>query len=254
MNNLRFAPISLILAATIIMVLSGPAFAQVKVLMSNGFKAAYLDLLPDFEKQTGISVTTSDGPSQGDSPDSIGAQLSRGVQVDVVIMSKAGLTDLIANGKIAAGTEVDLAQSPLGVAVREGSPMADISTVEAFKQTLRKSKSVTFQSVTVIYLRDKLLPKLGITDDVMAKHTEVGPSAVASGAVELAIAPVSEIFHVPGVKYVGTIPAEIQLVQTFSAAVVSGSKEIAASKRLIAFLASDKATVAIKKSGMDPSH
>jgi molybdate transport system substrate-binding protein len=106
----------------------------------------------------------------------------------------------------------------------------------------------------VIYLRDKLLPKLGITDDVMAKHTEVGPSAVASGAAELAIAPVSEIFHVPGVKYVGTIPAEIQLVQTFSAAVVSGSKEIAASKRLIAFLASDKATVAIKKSGMDPSH
>jgi molybdate transport system substrate-binding protein len=176
------------------------------------------------------------------------------VQADVVIMSKAGLTDLIANDKIAAGTEVDLAQSPLGVAVRAGSPKPDISTVEAFKQTLLRAKSITFQSVTVIYLRDKLLPQLGITDDVMAKHTEIGPSAVASGAAQLAIAPVSEIFHVPGVKYVGTIPAEIQLIQTFSAAVVSGSKEMAASKRLIAFLASEEANAAIEKNGMEPSH
>ena len=207
MNSPRFGPIGLILAVTIGMVLPGPAFAQVKVLMSNGFKAAYLDLLPDFEKRTGLSVTTSDGPSQGDSPNTIGAQLRRGVQADVVIMSKAGLTDLIANGKIVAGTDVDLAQSSLGVAVRAGSPEPDISTVEAFKQTLLTAKSITFQSVTVIYLRDKLLPQLGITDNVMAKHTEIGPPAVASGAAEFAIAPVSEIFHVPGVKYVGTIPA-----------------------------------------------
>jgi len=75
MNNLLFGPISLILAVTTGVVLPGPAFAQVKVLMSNGFKAAYLDLLPDFEKRTGVSVTTSDGPSQGDSPNTIGAQL-----------------------------------------------------------------------------------------------------------------------------------------------------------------------------------
>jgi molybdate transport system substrate-binding protein len=254
MNNLWFVPISVILSVALVVTSPAPAFAQVKVLMSNGFKAAYLDLLPDFEKRTGVSVTTSNGPSQGDSPDAIGAQLRRGVQADVVIMSKAGLTDLIANGKIAAGTEVDLAQSPLGVAVRAGSPKPDIGTVEAFKQALLRAKSITFQSVTVIYLRDKLLPRLGITDDVMTKHTEIGPSAVASGAAELAIAPVSEIFHVPGVEYVGTIPAEVQLVQTFSAAVVSGSQEMAASKHLLAFLASGSAKAAIGKNGMEPAN
>jgi molybdate transport system substrate-binding protein len=59
---------------------------------------------------------------------------------------------------------------------------------------------------------------------------------------------------VPGVEYVGAIPAQIQLVQTFSAAVVSGSKETAASKKLIAFLASDEVKAIIKKNGMDPSH
>jgi molybdate transport system substrate-binding protein len=242
----------LILAAG--MGMSAPAVAQVKVLMSNGFKAAYTDILPDFEKQTGISVTTTAGPSQGDAPNTIGAQLRRGVAADVVILSKAGLTDLIKDGKIAVGTDVDLALAPLGLAVRAGAPKPDISTVEAFKQTILQAKSITFQSTTVIYLRDTLLPKLGIADNVMAKHTEIGPTAVASGAAEIAISPVSEIYHVPGVDYVGLIPAQIQLVQTFSAAVVSGSKEEAAAKSLIAFLASGQAKAAIRKNGMEPSH
>jgi molybdate transport system substrate-binding protein len=233
---------------------ANPAGAQVKVLMSNGFHAAYLDILPDFEKRTRIAVTTSTGASQGDGPNTIGAQLRRGVAADVVIMSKAGLTDLVKDGKIAEGTVVDLARTPLAVAVRTGSPKPDIGTIEAFRQTLLRAKSITFQSTTVIYLRDRLLPQLGITADVMAKHTEAGPPAVASGSAQLAIAPVSEIIHFPGVDYVGTIPAGIQLVQTFSAAVVSGSKELAASKQLIAFLASGEARAAIKNSGMEPLH
>lgn len=252
MNNRWIVLLSVLMA--VVVALPAPAFAQVKVLMSGGFRAAYDDILPGFEKQTGVSVTTSTGASQGDGPGTISAQLGRGVPADVVILNKAGLTDLVKDGKVAAGTEVDLAQSPLAVAVRTGSPKPDISTVEAFKQTLLHAKSITFQSTTVIYLRDKLLPQLGITDNVMAKHNEIGPSAIASGAAELAVAPVSEILHVPGVEFVGTIPVQIQLVQTFSAAIVSGSKEMAASKKLVAFLASDSAKAAIKKSGMDPLH
>jgi molybdate transport system substrate-binding protein len=254
MNNRWIVRIGLILTVTVVVVLPAPAFAQVKVLMSAGFKAAYQGILPGFEKRTGVSVTTSTGTSQGDGPDTIGAQLRRGVSADVVILSKAGLTDLIKGGKIAAGTEVDLAQSPLGLAVKTGKPKPNISTVKAFRRVLVRAKTITFQSTTVVYLRDRLLPQLGITDDVMAKHTEVGPSAVASGAAEVAIAPVSEILHVPGVEYVGTIPPQIQLVQTFSAAVVSGSKELAASKQLIAFLASDTAKAIMRKNGMSPLH
>ena len=254
MNNRWIMPVSLMLAALMAAALPAPAVAQVKVLMSNGFRAAYQDILPDFEKKTGVSVTTSEGPSQGDGPSTIGAQLRRGVSADVVILSKAGLVDLVKDGKIAAGTETDLAQSPLGIGVQTGNPKPDISTVEAFRQTLLKAKSIDFRSTTIIYLRDKLLPQLGITDTVMAKHTEIGPPAVASGAAELTISPVSEILHVPGVDYVGTIPAKIQLVQTFSAAVVSGSKEAAAGKELIAYLASEEAKAAIRKNGMEPAH
>jgi len=75
---------------------------------------------------------------------------------------------------------------------------------------------------------------------------------VAAGDAELAVMPVSEILRVPGIDFAGTIPPEIQLIQLFSAAVVAGSKEADAGKRLIEFLASDGASAAIQKSGMEP--
>src|SRR5579864_8394497 len=171
MNNRWTALACLTLIFASVAALSAPAAAQVKVLMSNGFRAAYDDILPDFEKQTGISVSTSEGPSQGDQPNTIGAQLRRGVSADMVIMSKAGLIELVKDGRIAKGTETDLAQVPTGVAVRAGSPKPDISTVEAFRQTLLQANSITFRSSTIIYMKDRLLPQLGITDNVMAKFS-----------------------------------------------------------------------------------
>jgi molybdate transport system substrate-binding protein len=85
------------------------------------------------------------------------------------------------------------------------------------------------------------------------KSTTTGVTAVASGNAELAIQPVSELLPVQGVDFVGTVPAEVQYIAVFAAAVVAGSKEIEASKHLIAFLASEGAMAAIKKSGMEPS-
>jgi len=75
---------------------------------------------------------------------------------------------------------------------------------------------------------------------------------VAAGEADLAVMPVSEILHAAGVDLAGTLPTEIQLVQVFSAAVVAGAKEIEASKRLIEFLASPRASEGIKSSGMEP--
>lgn len=75
---------------------------------------------------------------------------------------------------------------------------------------------------------------------------------VAGGNADLAILPVSEILHAAGVDFAGRIAPEIQFVQVFSAAVVAGSGEIEASKRLIEFLASGHASEAIRNSGMEP--
>jgi molybdate transport system substrate-binding protein len=75
---------------------------------------------------------------------------------------------------------------------------------------------------------------------------------IAAGEADLAVMPVSEIVLAPGVEFAGAVPPEIQFVQTFSAAVVAGSTEVEASQRLIAFLASERASDAIRKSGMEP--
>ena len=96
------------------------SFAQVKVILSGGFSAALWAVLPDFEGTTGLTVTASSGASQGSNPNTIGAQLRRGVPADVVVMNRVGLNDLITEGRIMAGTDVDLASTSLGVAVRVG--------------------------------------------------------------------------------------------------------------------------------------
>ena len=123
-------------AALLAALLMGPlaASAQVQVLISGGFSGPYEQLLPEFQRATGIQVTTGSGASQGTGPQTIAAQLARGVPADVVILSREGLAELIAARRIAAGTDVDLARTPLGVAVRAGAPKPDVSTVEAFRQ------------------------------------------------------------------------------------------------------------------------
>ena len=232
------------------------ASAQLNVLMSGGFSGAYEALLPEFERTSGIKVTTGSGASQGTGPQTIAAQLARGVPADVVILSREGLTELIAAKRIAPGTDVDLASVPLGVAVRAGTAKPDVGTVEAFKQVVLKAKTVAVPgSTSGIWLMNDLFPRLGIAGKVNTKSMARGTDAtglVAAGGADLAVMPVSEIVHAAGVDFAGSLAAEIQFVQTFSAAVIAGSGALDSAKRLIAFLASARATEAIKKSGMEP--
>jgi molybdate transport system substrate-binding protein len=232
------------------------AFAQMKVLISGGFSGAYEKLLPEFEQESGIKVTTGSGASQGDGPQTIGAQLARGEKADVVILSRDGLDGLIAANRIAAGTDVDLATVGIGAAVRARAAKPDMSTVEAVKQTLLKARVVAIPASTSgIWLVKELFPKLGIAETINVKVTPRGTGAtamVASGEADLGILPVSEILHASGVELAVVFPAEIQFIQTFSAAVVAGSSEAEAGKRLVEFLSSARAAEAIKGAGLEP--
>src|SRR5262249_22580403 len=156
------------------------------------------ELLPDFEKNTGINVSTSRGQSQGHNPNRIGAQLQAGVAADVVIMSREGLDELIAEQRIVPGTDVNLAETPLGVSVRAGATKPDICSIDAFKRTLLQAKSITFpDSTTGIYMMTKLFPQLGIKNQLAAKITHTGVAGVVKGDAEIAIQPLSELLHVP---------------------------------------------------------
>lgn len=233
---------------------SAQSFAQVKVIISGGFSAAYQELIPQFERATGISVLTTSGASRGSGPETIGAQLRSGVSADVVILNRPGLEELIKGSKIIAGTDLDLAQTSTGVAVRAGTPKPDISTVAAFRQALLRAKVIVVTVSNASTIKE-LLSRLGVGGEVEVKvggrFTE-SIAMVARGDAVLAIQPVSEILHLPGVELVGTIPPELKPPAVFAAAIVSGSKELDASKRLIEFLSSESATAAIRRSGMEP--
>jgi molybdate transport system substrate-binding protein len=229
---------------------------QLSVLISGGFSGAYEQLLPEFKRMSGIGVTTGSGASQGAGPQTIAAQLARGVLADVVILSREGLGELIAAKRINAGTDVDLARVPLGVAVRAGTQKPDVSNVEAFKRVLLTAKTVAIPgSTSGLWLRTDLFPRLGIAEKIRMKVAPRGSDAtamIATGGADVAILPVSEIVHAQGVDFAGSIALEIQFVQTFSAAVVAGSAEIEGAKRLIEFLASARACEAIRNCGMEP--
>ena len=139
-------------------------------MISGGFALAYRELLPEFERTTGIKVVTTSGASQGTGPPTIKAQLERGARPDVVILSREGLEELIAANRIVDGTEVGLARSPLGAAVRAGSPRPDFSTVDALRESLLKARLIIMPgSTSGMLIKDDVLPRLGIADKVSLK-------------------------------------------------------------------------------------
>jgi molybdate transport system substrate-binding protein len=223
------------------------------VITSGGFRAAYNAALPEFERSSGISVTTGTGGSQGDGPNTIGAQLRRGARFDLVIMAKEGLQDLIKEGRIAPDSAADLAQTPVGVAIRAGAPKPDLSSVEGFKRALLGATRIGYVNSTVgIYLTTRLFPQLGIAGDIASKLDTRGVAAVASGDVDMSIQPLSELRNVAGTEVAGLLPKEIQYISVFSAAILKDAQQPDAARQLIAFLSSPKADAAMTGSGMTP--
>src|SRR5262245_15568574 len=118
------------------MTLDPAARAKLDVMISGGFSLAYRELLPAFERAVGVAVATASAASQGTGPDTMKGQLEGGARAAVVILSREGLSELIAGGRIVAGSDVDLARVPLGAAVPARKAKPDVATLAAFKQTL----------------------------------------------------------------------------------------------------------------------
>jgi molybdate transport system substrate-binding protein len=148
MRPIRLAAIIVLLTAAAATAQAPTTPARLKVMTSGGFAAPLAEVLPEFEKVGGISVDVARGGSQGPGPDTIAAQLRRGVPADIVIMSREGLNDLIAQGRIVAHSDIDLASTPLGLSVRAGATKPDIDTLDALRQTLLRAKSITFPAST----------------------------------------------------------------------------------------------------------
>src|SRR5262249_28218354 len=130
---------------------------EIHVMTSGAFTAALNELTPAFERASGAKLATVYGGSMGSAPDTIPHRLQRGEPADVVILASDALDDLIAKGKVAAGSRVDLVRSVIGMAVRAGEPKPDISTVDALRRTLLAAESIAYSSsASGVYLSTEL--------------------------------------------------------------------------------------------------
>lgn len=245
-----------LLAVCLLPVAAAAQGQNVAVMISGGLTAAYLEVVPAFERATGNKIVTSFGASLGNAPDSIPVRLQRGEPADVVILAGSALDDLIAQGKVRAGSRVDLARSGIGMVVRAGAPRPDISSVEALTRTLLQAQSIAYSaSASGFYLSTELFPRLGIADQIKAKsrriESERVAAVVARGGAELGFQQISELLGVSGTDYVGPLPPAAQRITVYSAGVGAGARNPAAAKALIDFLASPAAATAITKSGLD---
>lgn len=232
--------------------------AQIRVMLSGGFAAAYEELVQDFMRQTGHKVETARGPSMGATPQAIPNRMARGEPVDVVIMVREALDLLAARGKVTADTRTDLARSSIAMAVRSGAPRPDISTMEAFRKTVLGAKSIAYSdSASGVYLSTVLFPRMGISEAIKGRARTIPAEpvgkVVARGEAEIGFQQLSELKHVgEGIDIVGFIPAQAQKITLFSAGLAASAPESTAGMQLIQFLASKEARATIEKSGLEP--
>jgi molybdate transport system substrate-binding protein len=195
------------------------------------------------------------GSSLGNAPTSIPSRLQRGEPLDLVILSGDALDGLIAQGRIVAGSRVDLARSGIGVAVRAGASRPDIGSVDAFKRALLQARSIAHSSsASGVYL-ESLLKQLGIAAELASKIRKVEGEPVgqivARGEAEIGFQQVSELLPVAGIDYVGPLPAEIQEITIFAAGIPVGAPQPDAARALIEFLTAPAAAPIIRKCGME---
>jgi len=223
---------------------------KIKVILSAAFKEAYLELVPQFERSAGHKVESLWVPSV-----QMMSRLKGGETADLVILSAASLEELRKAGLISERT--DVARSGIGVAVKSGARKPDLSSGEAVKRAVLAAKGIAYSTgPSGIYLMG-LFQRMGIAETIKSKVKQVqgepAGGVVARGEAEIAFQQVSELLPVPGIDFVGPLPADIQQVTVFSAGLHAAAKQPAAARALVKFLTAPAAAAVIRKKGMEPA-
>jgi molybdate transport system substrate-binding protein len=227
------------------------AAAEVVVLVNQGVASAVRDLAPAFERASGHKVILSFevGPAMMQ-------KINSDAPADVVTHFAEAFADLIARGKVVAGTATELARAGNGVAVKAGAPKPDIGTPEAFKRAMLAANSIGYSRVGSGVLAARLMERLGIAEQIApkVKIIEGVPVAVAiaRGDVEIGLQQTNVIQPVAGSDYVGPLPAELQEYVRFSTGVLTVSKQPEAARALIAFMTAPENAALVRKSAMEP--
>jgi molybdate transport system substrate-binding protein len=226
--------------------------ADVKILTAGAMKAVVLELVPAFEKETGHKAVVDNDTAGG-----LVRRIDGGEAFDLAIITPGAIRELGTKGKVGGG--VSVARVGVGIVVKEGAAVPDVSTVDAFRKALLAAKTVAYidpasGGSSGNYLTG-LFDKMGIAADIKpkAKLKKGGYVAdlIVSGEAELGLHQISEILPVKGVKLVGPLPAEIQNYTTYAAAVGKDAKQPDGANAMLRLLTGAAAEPVLKARGME---
>ena len=225
----------------------------VSVISSMAMKAVLAELAPAHEARTGQPVALQ---SMG------GVEVVRRAQAgeafDVVALSRDAIDKLSATGRLAAGSVMDLAQSPVAVAVRAGARRPGIADEHAVREAVLAANTIGISTGPSGVALAQLFERWGLGPQLRARLVTPPPGVpvgayLASGRVELGFQQLSELAHLEGIDVLGPLPPPIQIVTTFTAAVGAAAGQPEAARALIAFLASPAAAEVKRRHGMEPA-
>jgi molybdate transport system substrate-binding protein len=250
-NGLLDAAVLLLATAGVLLPLRSEA-QPLKVLSADACKRFVSAVAADFEKRQGRPVLIRE-----DTVGRLVERINQGEAFDVAVLTPGALERVA--GHFAAGSRVELARVGIGVAVRQGTPLPDIGSVESFKRTLRLARSVAYidpaaGGTSGIYF-SRLLERLGIAESIRPKAVLVPGGAVAqrvaSGEAEIGIQMISELVGVKAVTLVGPLPAPIQIYTVYSGVIGASAREPTAARALLDFMAGREAAAALKAAGLE---
>jgi molybdate transport system substrate-binding protein len=231
--------------------------AALKVLSAGAVQSMVEALGREFERASGNKLDLVFNTAGA-----LRERIAGGEAADLVILSESIIASLDQSGMFVPGSIINLGCTVTGVAVREGSPVPDISTSQAFTQALLKAKSVAYTdpkaggSGGIMFAA--LLEKLGIADAVnkkavLGKRGAEVAASIAEGRAEIGTTFISEILPVQGVKVVGPLPGALHTANTYTAAIPAGSASPAAATALLRALTDPATRARWTAAGLEPA-
>jgi molybdate transport system substrate-binding protein len=233
------------------------AAAELKILTAGAFKHFPIAMAQSFEKQTGHTVAIDNDTAGG-----LVKRIGGGETFDVAFVSRSAADTLMAGGRLAPDIKIDIGRIGVGLVVKNGAPLPDIGTVDAFKQALLAAKSISYPNPASggsagIYAAG-LIQRLGLADQVGPKTKLISGDVrlidpVAKGEVELGIYPVAEIKATQGVTLVGPLPEEIQNYTAYVVVIGKKAKQADIAADFVRFVTGPSAAAVLLSQGMVPA-
>jgi molybdate transport system substrate-binding protein len=229
---------------------NGTMSTGLKILSGGAMRPLMAEAVPLFERASGTNVEVGFRLTSV-----LAREIEDGTTFDIALLPRPELDALVQHGKIAAGSQTDIARSAIGVAVRAGAPKPDIGTVQAFKQALLGARSIAYSDGPSGLYIASLLERLGIAREIKLKaRLTTGPVAelVAAGEAEMCLQQIVAILPVKGAELVGPLPSELQKIIIYSAGLAISAANSATARAFIDFMAKPDAARIIRAKGMEP--